>query len=94
MYSRGVLVHCPGRLGAAAAVLAVELQCGDGVFTEWALEGDKAVHHFDGVMSHSFDCSLLYRCDSEPKLPSPPITSETVFCAMEAVIRHFLLFSM
>jgi hypothetical protein len=34
--------------------LAAELPCGDGVFTEWALERGEAVHHFDGVMSHSF----------------------------------------
>jgi hypothetical protein len=68
MCSRGVLVHCPSRLGAAAAVLAAKLQCSDGVFTKWALKGDKAVHHFDGVMSHSFNCSRLSRYDSEPKL--------------------------
>jgi hypothetical protein len=53
MRSRGVLVHCPSRLGAAATVLAVELPCGDGVFAEWALENGKAIHHFDAVMSHS-----------------------------------------
>jgi hypothetical protein len=48
MCSRSVLVHCPSRLGAAFSVEAVELPCGDGVFTEWALERAKAVHHFDG----------------------------------------------
>ena len=52
MCSGGVLVHCPSRLGAAVAVLAAELLCGDGVFTEWTLERAKAVHHSDGVMSH------------------------------------------
>jgi len=68
---RGVLVHCPSRLGAAATVLAAKLPCGDGVFTKWALELGEAVHHFDGVMSHSFNCRRLSRCDSELKLPSP-----------------------
>jgi hypothetical protein len=90
MCSRGVLVHCLGRLGAAAAVLAAELQCGDGVFTKRALEGDKAVHHFDGVMSHSFNCSLLSRYDSEPKLPLT--TSSTVkggFCRDGALHLKF-----
>jgi hypothetical protein len=76
MCSRGVLVHCPGRLGAAAAVLAAELQCGDGVFTAWAHERSQTVDHFDGVMSHSFKYSRLSRYDSELKLPSPPVTSE------------------
>ena len=56
MCSRGMLVHCPSRLGAAATVLTAELLCGDGVFTKWALEYGKAVHHLDGVMSHSFNC--------------------------------------
>jgi len=54
MLSRGVLIHCLGRLGAAVAVLAAELLCGDGVLAERALEQAKAVHHFDGVMSHIF----------------------------------------
>jgi hypothetical protein len=56
------------RLGAAAAVLAAELPCGDGVSTKWALEYAKALHHCDGVMSHSFKCSHLSRYDSELKL--------------------------
>jgi hypothetical protein len=56
MRRRGMLVHCPSRLGAAATVLAAEIPCGDGVFTEWALERGKTVHHFDRVMSHSFNC--------------------------------------
>jgi hypothetical protein len=38
MHSRGVLVHCPCRLGAAVSVLAAEVPCGHGVFTKWALE--------------------------------------------------------
>ena len=67
----GVLVHCPCRLGAAVSVLAPEVPCGDGVFAMWALKRGKAVHHFDGVMSHSFNCRRLSRCDSELKLPSP-----------------------
>jgi len=53
MCSRGVVVHCLGRLGAAAPVLAAELLCGDGVLTKRALERGDAVHRFDGVMSHS-----------------------------------------
>jgi hypothetical protein len=53
MCSRGVLVHCPRRLRAAVTILAAELLCRDGAFTKWALEGGKAVYHFDdGVMSH------------------------------------------
>lgn len=68
MRSRGVLVHCPSRLGAAAAVLVAELQCSDRVLTQWALERGKTVHPLDGVMSHSFHCSCLSRYDSELKL--------------------------
>jgi hypothetical protein len=52
MCSRAVLVHCPSRLRAAVTILAAKLLCGDEVFTEWALEGCKAVYHFDGVVSH------------------------------------------
>jgi hypothetical protein len=76
MCSRSVLVHCPSRLCAAFSVEAVELPCGDGVFTEWALERAKAGHHFDGVMSHSFNSSPLYQYVSELKLPLPRITCE------------------
>lgn len=54
MRSRGVLIHRLRRLGAAVAVLAAELLCGDGVLAKRALEEAKAVHHFDGVMSHTF----------------------------------------
>jgi hypothetical protein len=57
MCSRGVLVHRPSRLGTAVAIQAAELPCGDGMLTKSACEHAKAVHHFDGVMSHSFDCS-------------------------------------
>ena|ERR1700681_3132847 len=80
MCSRGVLVHCPSRLGAAVSVEAVELPCGDRVFTEWALERAKAVHHFDGVMSHSFNSSPSYQYVSELKLPLPRITCEMAIC--------------
>jgi hypothetical protein len=87
---RGVIVHCFSRLGAAVAVLTAKLPCSERVFTQWALELAKAVHHFDGVMSHSSKFSRLFRYDLELKLPSPcPIckqqltkqqTTETVPC--------------
>ena len=51
MCQRGVLVHCPSRLGAAATVPATKLPRGDGVLTKWAVELGEAVHHLDGVMS-------------------------------------------
>ena len=76
MRSRRMLVHRPSRLGAAATVLTAKLPCGDGVFTEWALERGKAANHFDGVVSHSPNCRRLSRYDSELKLPSSPVTSE------------------
>ena len=98
MCSRGVLVHCPSRLGAAAAVLAAELPCGDGVLTKWALEPGKAVHHFDSVMSHSLNCSCLSRYDSELKLPSPALDPEdsrywsskvqVLGCVRSKIVRH------
>ena len=56
MGNRSMLVHCPCGLGPAATVLTAKLPRGDGVFTEWALEHGKTVNHFDGVMSHSFNC--------------------------------------
>ena len=68
MCSLGVLIHCPSSLGAAAAVSAAEFRRGDGVFATLARERDQAVHHLDGVMSHSFNSSPLSRYDSEPKL--------------------------
>jgi hypothetical protein len=67
MCSRGVLVHCPSRLGAAVAVQAAEIPCGEGVFTKLALERAKAVHHSDGVMSHSINCSPSSLYDPELK---------------------------
>jgi len=67
MCNRGVLVHCPSRLGAAVAVQAVEIPRGEGVLTMWAREHAKAVHHFDGVMPHSFDCRPSSLYDSELK---------------------------
>ena len=73
MCGGGVLVHCPCRLSAAVSVLAPELPCGDGVFTKWALERGKAVHHFDGVMSHSFNRSPYPGDNSKLKLPSLPV---------------------
>jgi hypothetical protein len=74
MCSRGVLVHRPSRLGAAVAVQAAKIPCGEGVFTKLALERAKAVHHLDGVMSHSSNCSpsSLY----DPELKTPPVTEE------------------
>jgi hypothetical protein len=77
MCGRGVLVHCPGRLGAAVAVLAAEFLCGDGMFTKGTLERAKPGHHFDGVMSHNFKYSRLSRYDSELKLPSLLVTNES-----------------
>jgi hypothetical protein len=68
MCSRGVFVHCPSCLGSAAAVLSAEVHCRDGVFATLACERGQAIHHFDGVMSHSFKSSPLSGYDSEPKL--------------------------
>jgi hypothetical protein len=69
MYSRIMFVHCPSRLGSAAALLTAELQCREGVFATLACERRQAAHHLDGVMSHSFKSSPLPGYDSEPKLP-------------------------
>src|ERR1700726_4264526 len=66
VYSRGVHVHFPRRLGAAAPVLAAELPCGDGVPAKGTGEGGQAVNHLDGVMSHSFKCSRLSEMNPEP----------------------------
>jgi hypothetical protein len=55
----GMLIHCPSRLNAASGVLAIELHCGDEVFAKAAFELGKAIHLFDGVMSHSFNCRRL-----------------------------------
>jgi hypothetical protein len=59
MGSAGVLVHYLGRLGAATAVLAVEIPRGGGVSTKQALERAITFHHRDGVMSHTVKCSRL-----------------------------------
>jgi 3-oxoacyl-ACP reductase-like protein len=67
MFSRGVLVHCPSRLGAAVAVQAAEMPCGDRVFTKSACEHAKAAHQPDGVMSHNFNCRLSSLGNSELK---------------------------
>jgi hypothetical protein len=74
MCSRGVLVHCPSRLGATVAVQAAEIPCGEGAFTKSACEHAKAVHHFDGVMSHTSILGAHLCYDSELKLPriTPP----------------------
>jgi len=69
MCSRGVFVHCPSCLGSAAAVLSAEVHCHDGVFATLACERGQAIHHFDGVMSHSFKSSPLSVTSAEPKLP-------------------------
>jgi hypothetical protein len=58
MYSNGVLVHHPGSLGAAAAVLGAELPCSNRVLAKYTLKSAKSVHHFDGVMSHNFKCTF------------------------------------
>jgi len=49
MCGRGVLVHCPSRLGAAVPVMTAEITRGDRVLTKWTLERAKTVHHCDGV---------------------------------------------
>jgi hypothetical protein len=67
MCSRGVLVHCPSRLGAAVAVQAAEIPCGEGFLTKSAREHAKAVHHCDGVMSHSYNCRSSSLYDPELK---------------------------
>jgi hypothetical protein len=56
MCHRGVLVHCPSCLGAAATILAAEHPRGDGMLTKWAVELGEAVHQLDGVMSHRLNC--------------------------------------
>jgi len=68
-----VLVHCLSRLGAAAAILSVELLRGDGVLTKRAFECGTAIHRFDRVMSHTLNCRRLSRRDS--KLKSQPLTA-------------------
>ena len=84
MCSRSVLVHCPCRLGAAAAVLAVEFRCRDRVLTKWTSEPGHAVHRLDRVMSHSFKSSLLSPHDSEPKLLNLKICVQPVCLPSES----------
>ena len=72
MFSYGVFVHYPGRLGTAAAVPAAELLRRDGVFAQLALEGARVLHDPNRVMSHSFKCSRSSKHDPELKLPPPP----------------------
>lgn len=59
MRIRGVFVHHLGSLRAAATLQAAEFPCGYGVRTRYARKLAKAVHHFDVVMSHSFNCNHL-----------------------------------
>ena len=91
MGSYGVLVHYPSRLPAAVAVLAAELQCGDGVFANETLKHAKTVHLFDCVMSHIFKSSRLSRYDSELKLPSPPSGRDQTRRHLTAVARMSIL---
>ena len=55
-----VLVHSPGRLGAATAVKAVEIKNGDEKWAYVTGEGDAIFDGFDAVISHSFHCSPLW----------------------------------
>jgi len=87
MCSRGVLVHCPRRLGAEVAVLGVELLCVDGISAQWALEHAKALHHCDGVMPHNFKYRRLFQYDSALKLPPHRRTNES---RCEVVRRRLL----
>jgi hypothetical protein len=73
MCSRGVIVHGLSRLGTAVAVLAAKLSCCHGVFTEWALKLTKAVHHFDGIMSHSLKSNLFARYILQTKVILRPM---------------------
>ncbi len=72
-----MLVHCPSCLGAAATILTAEIPRVDRVFTEWAFKHGKAAHLFYDVMSHSFNCRRSSWNDSELKLPSSLVKSET-----------------
>ena len=66
MYRGGVVVHCPGSLGPATAVLGAELPCSDRVFAKYTLEPAKTVHHLDRVMSHT--SSVVSHCGVTLKL--------------------------
>jgi|SRR5580658_4970446 hypothetical protein len=69
-----MLVHCRRRLSAAVTVLAAKIPRCDGVFTEWALELGKAVHHLDRVMSRSLIVCAHFSYDSKPKVaPDRPL---------------------
>jgi len=101
-----MLIHGPSCLGAAAAVQAAEVVCGDGMSTMWTAERGQAVLHFDGVISHTFKCSRISEQGSEPKLlgresVSTSMTGEQVnstskplFCAgkVTAIACDFRLF--
>jgi hypothetical protein len=69
MCGRGVLVHCPSRLGAAVPVMTAEITRGDRVLTKWTLERAKTVHHCDGVISHTFKCSRISRVTANQSYP-------------------------
>jgi hypothetical protein len=99
-----MIVHCPRSLGAAAPLLAAELQYCDGLLTTWAQKRSHAVDQFDGVISHSFKSSPLSRHDSEPKFlrlesASTSVPAEAVdpgqssFCAgrVTAIARDLCL---
>jgi hypothetical protein len=43
-----------------------KLMCGDGVFTEWALERGKTVNHFDGVIASSGSATLSVTSSAGP----------------------------
>jgi hypothetical protein len=87
-----MLVHCPCRLGAAAPLLAAELQHCDGVLTTWALERGHAVDQFDGVISHSFKSSPLCHYGSEPKLLRLEIGIQPVRLRRESVAPKSVLY--
>src|SRR5450755_2882413 len=72
MCGRRVLVHCPSCLRAAVSVLAAEIPCGDGVFAKRARKRAKAVHHFDGVMSHNVISAVAVEPCREPSNPKRP----------------------
>jgi hypothetical protein len=85
MCGRSVLVHGSRRLGAAAPVLAAELQCRDGVFATFARERGQAVHHLDRVMSHGLNCSLLTKASLRTKVTKAGIRVHPVSLPSELV---------
>jgi hypothetical protein len=80
-----MLIHCPSCLGAAAPVLATELQRGDGVLTMWAGEHRHAAHSFDRVVSHSFKFNPLIRHDRRTKVTKAGICGQPVRLPSELV---------